>query len=156
MKWENDIDVLLTHELFHKHHFEKIYNRSAFTSVTMALWTEGLATYTSLLANPQADLATALYDKELATACENPEYVGSLAKKYLELYHRTLTDKERLELRRDWFWLNTSIKPSRPGYCLGYQVAKTIAKGNSLSEMISWGEMTFEDHVAAALKVLSK
>ncbi len=154
VKWESNLDVLLTHELFHKHHFEKIFIRSAFTSIASALWTEGLATYASELANPGVSKAEIFYDKGLAEECEKPQYVAGLAKKYLEIYRRPMIDKERLELRREWFWLNENVKPSRPGYCLGYQAAKNLAKDNSLEEMISWGEMTYEDKVELALKKL--
>lgn len=154
VKWKNNLDVLLAHELFHKHHFEKIHLSSAFTSISTGLWVEGLATYASGLANPQESLGAILYGDELAKNCNDTQYVSTLAEKYLEIYRRNLTDREKLQIRRDWFWLNANVKPSRPGYCLGYQVAKLLANDSPLSEMLSWGEMTYEDKVEIALKKL--
>lgn len=152
VEWKTNIDVLLTHELFHKHHFEKMALRSSFTSPTSNFWVEGLATYVSQLANPKADLSDVFYSKELAAACKDPEYVKGLAKKYMEVFYRTLTEPERNQFRKDWFLLTGEPTIKRQGYCLGYQIAKLTATTYPISEMAQWGEMTYEDHVERALK----
>lgn len=156
VKWKTNLDVLLSHELFHKHHFEKMKLRSALSSLVSDFWTEGLATYVSGLVHPEADLATLLYDKQLADSCQNQDYVKNLAKKYMEVFYRTFIEGERQKFRREWFWLESDSNPKRPGYCLGYHVVKSIAKSHPLSEMAQWGEMTYEGHVEHALLEIIK
>jgi hypothetical protein len=152
-----NLNVLLTHELFHKHHFVNMAHNN-FNSMASDLWTEGFATYVSHLANPELDLETLLFDGDLAKACAKPEYVADLAKKYLEVFYRTLTEQERTKFRKDWFRLDGEPTPKRPGYCLGYHLVKSIAPKHKLNDMIKWGNTQFdnnyEDKLERGLKSL--
>lgn len=153
--WNNDIDVLFAHELFHMYHFGKASGAN-FESKIAAFWTEGLASYYTHKTMPDKSLSQILMDPELGKSCESSQYVSDLAKKLLAVAEAAMTPVEQNQFMREWFWMSGTTKPHRSGYCLGFRVAEALSKKHSLEEMVSWGDATFEEKFLSVLKDLAK
>ncbi len=149
-----NLDILFSHELFHKHHFENIDFKSTYTSIVSPIWVEGLATYFSETINPQANFDDIMMDSNLANACSNPAFVKRIAQEFLEVNPNISADD--IAFRNKWFRVSGPILPYRQGYCLGYHVAKILHKTYNLEEMIGWGELTFVEKAMTTIKQLAK
>jgi uncharacterized protein YjaZ len=150
--FKSDVEVLMAHELFHVHHFEQVTEMGKIFSV--ALWTEGLASYASGEIAGVEDLAEILMDSTLAAGCQNAETVHQWAQEFRAIAELSEEVPEAEELYRAWFLMPESQPVKRRGYCVGYHVAKRVAaSGVSLSEMAHLGYAAFHPRV---MKILSE
>lgn len=145
------VDSLFAHEFFHVYHFGKLAGRPSNSTMASPLWIEGLATYVSAVMNPAVAPASILLDPALAEAC-TPANVRAWAKDYQQMLGQ---DASSPALQRAWFRSVSDAKPRRRGYCLGFHVARVLARGNSLQEMAAWDETVYQPRIAAALSELA-
>ena len=122
------VRVLLSHELFHLYHFQVNPVPKPVNELPLyrQVWQEGLATYVSEQLNPNAPLEDILLDPRLAR--EGPTLIPTFARRILPQLE-TADDSiaaEYLSYRRN------SELPSRMGYLIGLEIAKSLAKTHSL------------------------
>jgi hypothetical protein len=160
-EFDNDPDVLYSHELFHIYHTDAIgMNEKVFLGegrLTLPLWLEGLATYVSQQMNPAAPMASVLMDKELPNVTD--DQVQVLAEMFLKNAEEKAFDDKKPEIYKKWFAIDPKYNvgkglPARCGYLLGLRVAQELAKTHSLTEMGHWKVADIHRNVRAALMVL--
>jgi hypothetical protein len=125
------VRVLLSHELFHLYHFQINPVPKPVNELPLyrQVWQEGLATYVSEQLNPNAPLEDILLDPRLAR--EGPTLIPTFARRILPQLE-TADDSiaaEYLSYRRN------SELPSRMGYLIGLEIAKSLAKTRSLYDL---------------------
>ncbi len=153
--WNNDIEVLFAHELFHYYHFNKNSAIKDFKSNFAPFWTEGMAAYYSHKNLPEKDLSQIMMDPELGKACESDVYVKGLAKKLALVVDASMSAVEQNQFMSEWFWMNGRAKPHRPAYCLGFRVVESLSQKYSIQEMISWNEEVMILNFNSALNELA-
>ena len=149
--WTNQGPFLI-HELFHLYHMEKNPALFQTDSVGLALWKEGLATYVSEKLSSNATPAEIMLEipNGLFENCQaNLKTLSTFLKKNLKA-----VDEDIYTL----YFLMTGGGdkiPKRAGYCVGYFAAKEVAKGLSLSQMVSLSEAEVYSRLSTALNSLS-
>lgn len=153
-------DVLYSHELFHIYHTKMSGIRDdgeiPGATITIPLWTEGLATYTSFELNPSATLKDIFMDQKLADLSEN--YESAIAAEFLKVTDHLVSDTKKPNTYREWFMMNqffNSKYPSRCGYWLGFRVVKKLRNQFTLSEMAKWDSSKVDSIVRTALHDLA-
>jgi hypothetical protein len=116
------------HELFHVYHGQYLTEDMIFW---IALWGEGLATYTAEKLNPHAPIEELMLSKSVITNIN----------KNIEFYWKDILAK--LESRDEneyekYFLMSSTDKKivNRAGYYLGYLIAKEAGKTKSMSELV--------------------
>ena len=155
-----NLDILFPHELFHAFHAQ----RSGFlndgvmpgTSILVPLWEEGLATYVSGLANPDAKDEQLLFDPDFRKS--KKEDLRWLAGKFLEQMSQKTLNPAPTDAFKSWFSVGKlrlrEDLPNRSGYFLGLRVVREVAKTHSLKEMIEWRPESVTPFVTDALAKL--
>ncbi len=151
----NDLDIVFSHELFHMYHFDKSGLVSEFSSSLSPLWTEGMASYFSRIKNPNKSLDAVLMDAALAQACQEPKNAQSWAQSFLRSIELPLTSEQAFQLKKEWFWQDSSTLSPRRGYCLGYLLVEKIAKKSSFEDMTRWGDLIMSEEVKKALQEMA-
>ncbi len=145
------LNVLFAHEFFHAY-VQTVHVQNTLDS-TMAspLWQEGMATFISGFINPDATEEQILGSASLAKFCQSPSSVKELAQSYLPL----LTS-ESDTYSYDWFSSKSSSEPTRKGYCLGWQVIRSlIKKSYTITEMVKWSPQTYQSKLTEELTALA-
>lgn len=162
VEYDNDPDVLYSHELFHIYHTEAIgLNEHVFLEqgrLTLPLWLEGLATYVSLQMNPTAGMSAVLMDKDLPNVNDNE--VRELAGKFLGEADEKAFDTKKPEIYKKWFAIDPQYNvgknlPHRCGYLLGLRVVQELAGNHSLQEMVHWKVADVHKNVVEALRKIA-
>ncbi len=153
----DQIPVFLTHELFHRYHFQA----AGFSddpgdrqAIWRALWAEGMATYVSARLNPERPLADALLlprDLEARAAPLTPQIARALAERLEDVDARAFGtyfeygDAEATRLGLPW----------RSGYFVGYLVVRDLARGRDLATLAHMRGPALLAEIRAALVRLS-
>jgi hypothetical protein len=138
-----NLTVLVHHELYH------FYQASGGDVVAHSLWVEGLATYASMVLNPQASEDDALPISHLHDSkdpqLDAPERRVSLAKEMptraaiLGPLLLAALDSQDPAVYSDFFLGRASVRahgqPVRSGYWFGLQLVRRLAKGRSLQAL---------------------
>lgn len=95
--YNNDLDVLFTHEFFHLYSYTKLDKNLLPSTMATPLWDEGFATWISLQLNPGRAMVDALMDLSLARACADRTVVAKYARDYLAVLDLPADDDKRLE-----------------------------------------------------------
>ncbi len=159
-KFNLDINVIFSHELFHIYHrqaaqIDKYFPHNMNELPLAFLWKEGLATYVSQVMNDKASLADILTSKELPKVSEEGLYW--LASKFLA---DLLNDSE--EISDKWFVASGTMAqqdgiPARSGYLLGYRVIQMIAHYTecSTAELAHWNYFLIREELMRVLTTLA-
>jgi hypothetical protein len=123
--------VLLTHELFHLYHFQVNPLPRDLDRLTLGrqVWQEGLATYVSQQLNPNAPLGSILLDPRLAL--EGPSYTVEVAREIAGKLESTDDADTAIYLLHT----SSNVRPSRLGYLIGFDIARSVAKTMPLEAM---------------------
>lgn len=125
------LSVIVSHELFHLYHFQVNPPPPNPDELPLyrLIWQEGLATYVSQRLNPDSSLAEVLLDPRLAE--QGPQFVQTVTRRLLIELESTddATAAVYLSYRR------VGQIPSRMGYLIGYEVAKSLGETRSLHEL---------------------
>jgi hypothetical protein len=146
---EDDLDLLIRHELLHAYHDRRVPKTSGFT-LTSHLWREGLATVVSGLAMPGSSDSDLLFDASLGAECAKPAFVKEIARRFQPLVGSTSDDDYT-----DWFTLGGPTQPWRRGYCLGMHVVRDILARVPLMEAAGWDDARASAEAAAAVDRLA-
>lgn len=134
----DDMDVLVSHELFHLYHWQKLGSVEN-GRITLPLFMEGLASYASWDMNPDKSLGKILMSEELGNVSRKD--VRWLAREFLKNVESKDFDPQKPELFQRWFAYGFKVRPdlpSRIGYLLGFRVVEKMASKHSLQEMAGW------------------
>lgn len=149
------LPVFLTHEFFHRYHFEAAGFSDDLEDrqeIWRNLWAEGLATYVSEVLTPGATSAQALMTRDLEqraeplTARMASELLGGLDGMDEELFNRYFTTNPRTERHGI---------PPRAGYYVGYVVARRLAAGHTLAELVHLKGEPLHSAIADTLRELA-
>jgi hypothetical protein len=127
----NNLKIILKHELVHQYHYQIAPELSANEAVWAYMWEEGLATYVSRQMSPGCTIDQALMI---------PTRLSELAKPYLRELAQRLLDKPDSTYSTtdaDLFSLDKAPPglPGRSGYYLGFRVAELLGATRSLTEL---------------------
>ena len=155
-EYEDDIEVLFSHELFHLYHLEKLGDNPN-SHITLQLWIEGLATYFSYVMNPNKSLEKILMSAELTEVSQKD--IRWMARQFYKISDAKTIGGKQLDLAQRWFRFGKTPRkgiPTRAGYLLGFEVVQEIAKKHSLQDMTSWNALRAHQEVKAMLGTLAR
>jgi hypothetical protein len=151
---EDQLAVFVTHELFHRYHFQA----AGFSDdpgdrqpIWRTLWAEGLATYVSARLNPDRPLSDALiYPADL-----HERGMPLMARMAHDLLRDAKPDKA---LYRTYFLADAREGPIPPraGYLVGYQVAKMLEPRYGLAGLAHLKGRKLKDEIDRCLRELAK
>lgn len=145
----DNVSVLMAHELFHVHHFKVAQFENTMTS---SLWIEGLATFASGEISGEFALKALLMDAKLSEACDDFKTVQVWINEFKRVAKLSGDDTSANKIYADWFLLSGSGEIKRRGYCIGLQIARKIAKkGFSISDMSKWNYSKFSEQIETVM-----
>jgi hypothetical protein len=150
------LQVFLTHEFFHRYHFEAAGFSDDLEDrqeIWRTLWAEGLATYMSKVLSPSASTGDALMlPKDLAQRAQ--PLTARMAAELLQGL-----DGMDANLFRRYFTSNPNIDrngvPPRAGYYIGYVIAQRLAAHHSLSDLAHLRGDSLHREMVATLRELA-
>ncbi len=155
---EDDVQVLLSHELGHAIHLslaDYSYENPLTGTLLFPLWKEGLAQAISWQMNPDKAKGKILMDKVVAKYCQE-EYLPSFAKAFLA----DLENPDIMQTYKQWFKISFKTTPQIPatrlGYCLGLEAVIELNKNYQLEEMMQWSLEESSEALSTYLKRLSE
>jgi hypothetical protein len=125
------LPVILSHELFHIYHFQVNPLPRDVDQIELyrLIWQEGLATYVSQVLNPDASLADVLLDPRLSE--EGWQFVPVFARNLLA----QLESRDDSTTARYLSYRSGGQIPSRMGYLIGYEIARSAAATHQITEL---------------------